>query len=103
MLTFENLDWKGRPVDPSNYDAWVKAYPNVPDLGMYARAIFLNGWGIEVSRGSQTIGGLQGLFEIRVIGTDGQFCDTSIVAAGPVGNLTKEQVTDYMSQIQSLQ
>lgn len=102
MQTFENLFWQGRPVDPSNYDAWVKSYPNVPDLGMYARTTFDNGWGIEVSRGPQTIGGAQGLFEMRVLDTDGNYCDTSIVASGPVGNLTTEQVTDYMSQIQSL-
>lgn len=102
MQTFENLDWKARPVAPENYDAWVKMYPAVPDLGMFARASFANGWGIEVARGPQTIGGPSGLFEIRVLDSNGDYCYTSIVASGPVGNLTTSQVTDYMAQVQSL-
>ena len=102
MQTFEDLDWKARPVAPEDYDAWVKMYPAVPDLGMYARTQFANGWGIQVARGPQTIGGASGLYEIRVLDSQGQYCDTTIVANGPVGNLTRPQVTDYMSQIQSL-
>lgn len=102
MFTFENLEWRARPVDPKDYDAWVKAYPKVPDLGMYARHQFENGWGVQVARGPQTIGGDAGLFELRVLDSNGEYCDTSIVASGPVGHLTPEQVTDYLSQILSL-
>jgi hypothetical protein len=77
-------------------------YPAVPDLGMYARIQFSNGYGIQVARGPQTIGGPSGLFEIRVLDSDGKYCDTSIVASGPVGSLNTIGVTDYMTQIQSL-
>lgn len=102
MQTFENLEWKGRPVPPEQYMDWLKSYPNVPDLGMYARSIFGNGWGIEVSRSPHTLGGSDGLFELRVLDSTGNYCDTTVVADGPVGFLTEAQVTDYMSQIQSL-
>lgn len=102
MQTFEDLDWRGRPVPPEEYMDWVKAYPKVPDLGMYARSMYGNGWGIEVSRGPQTLGGSQDLFEIRVLDSNGNYCDTTTVANGPVGFLTEVQVTGYMSQVQSL-
>jgi hypothetical protein len=102
MYTFEDLEWKARPVAPEDYDEWVKMYPAVPDLGMYARIQFVNGFGVQVARGTQTIGGSSGLFEIRVLDSEGNYCDTTIVASGTIGSLSTSQVTDYMSQIQSL-
>ena len=81
---------------------WIRNYPQTPDYGMFSRMMFENGWGIEVSRGPQTIGFDQGLFEIRVLDSNGDYCDTTNVASGPVGNLTTQQVTDYMAQITSL-
>lgn len=102
MKNFSDLEWKARPVAPEDYDTWVKMYPAVPDLGMYARLQFENGFGIQVARGPQTIGGTLGLFEVTVLDADGNYCDSTIVASGPIGNLNTTQVTEYMLQIQSL-
>lgn len=102
MKTFNDLEWKARPVDPKDYDTWVKAYPAVPDYGMYARAFFDNGWGIEVARGPQTMGGDQGLFEANILDSNGDYCYTTIVANGPVGSLSESDVTDLMLKIELL-
>lgn len=101
MQTFEDLQWRPRPVDPKDYDNWVKFYPNWPDLGVYAQMQFGNGYGIQVARGSQTIGGPD-LFEIRVLDSAGNYCDSTPVANGAVGNLDESGVSGYMSQVQSL-
>jgi hypothetical protein len=101
MFTFEDLQWRGRPVPPEEYHIWIKQYPKVPDLGVYALMQFSNGYGVQVARGPQTIGGPE-LFEVRVLDSEGKYCDTTSVANGAVGNLNKAGVTSYMSQIQSL-
>lgn len=90
-----------RPVAPEEYDAWVKAYPAVPDLGIYARMQFSNGYGIQVARGPQTIGGSL-FFEVRVLDSEGNYCDTTTVANGPVGYLDEAGVDGYLAQVQAL-
>jgi hypothetical protein len=101
MFTFEDLQWRARPVPPEEYHIWIKQYPKVPDFGVYALMQFSNGYGVQVARGSQTIGGPE-LFEVRVLDSEGKYCDTTSVANGAVGNLNIAAVTNYMSQIQSL-
>lgn len=77
------------------------------EMGEHAFEIFPNHHGISVIRGPYSYGGKEGLYEIAVLIMTPEMEYSEICYDTPVtndveGNLTPEEVTNYMKQIQEL-
>jgi len=77
------------------------------DMGEHAGAIFPNNYGISVIRGPYSFGGKKGLYEIAVLRMTpemkhSEICYNTPITNDVVGNLTPDDVTEYMKQIQKL-
>ena len=70
--------------------------------GIISRMIFENGYGVSVVQTPTTYGGADGLYELAVIGKDGQVTYDTPITGDTIGYLTQEDVTKLMEQIQSL-
>ena len=82
-------------------DLLFKAHPRHPN-GIHARLTFPNGYGVSVIRSPYSYGGRQGLYELAVLGADGQLTYETPVTDDVLGNLTVEEVTDAMAQVAAL-
>jgi len=70
---------------------------NTPlDNTSQVRVTFTNGWGISVIQGPYTYGGMDGLFELGVLGPDGELNSSNPVTNDVVGWLTPDAVMDKM-------
>ena len=70
--------------------------------GIISRMMFENGYGVSVVQTPTTYGGADGLYELAVIGKDGQVTYDTPITGDTIGYLTQEDVTKLMEQIQSL-
>ncbi len=104
MKTFNDLEFKIRPIDPEIYMEALRQYPTPweTDYGIWSNIMFDNGYGARIAKGPQTIGGPDGLYEVNVLDSNGFVLETSSVMTGSVGNLDELGVTDYMQRIQSI-
>ena len=79
--------------------------PHSTLFGAQARHFFDNGYGVSVICGPQSYGGAEGLYELAVLKGDAE--NSKIYYNTPItddvlGHLTEEQVTNLLSQVQSL-
>ena len=70
--------------------------------GIISRIIFDNEYGASIVQGPYSYGGVDGLYELAVIGKDGQVTYDTPITGDTIGYLTQEDVTKLMEQIQSL-
>jgi hypothetical protein len=71
-------------------------------VGKQARMDFENGYGVSVVSHTYSYGGKDGLFEVAVLGKDGNLTYDTPVTNDVIGYLTEEDVTDVMKQVQNL-
>jgi hypothetical protein len=71
-------------------------------IGMKCRMMFENGYGVSVVSHTHSYGGKDGLFEIAVLGKDGDLTYDTPVTNDVIGYLNREEVTKIMEQVQSL-
>ena len=64
--------------------------------------VFENGYGVSVVCHTHSYGGKNGLFEIAVLGKDGDLTYDTPVTNDVIGYLSQEEVTDIMKQVQEL-
>ena len=71
-------------------------------IGVKCRMVFENGYGVSVVSHTHSYGGKDGLFEIAVLGKDGDINYDTLVTSDVIGYLNSEEVTDIMEQVQEL-
>jgi hypothetical protein len=71
-------------------------------IGVKCRMMFENGYGVSVVSHTYSYGGKDGLFEVAVLGKDGDLTYDTPVTNDVVGYLTEEDVTDVLKQVQEL-
>lgn len=70
--------------------------------GVGGRIVFDNGYGASVVCHNYSYGGKQGLYELAVLDKDGDLTYDTPITDNVMGNLTPEEVTDILIQIQDL-
>ena len=76
---------------------------NHPSLtGVQTRMVFENGYGVSVVSHTYSYGGKDGLFEVAVLGKDGELTYDTPVTNDVIGYLDPIEVTDIMKQVQEL-
>ena len=70
--------------------------------GVQTRMVFENGYGVSVVSHTYSYGGKDGLFEVAVLGKDGDLTYDTPVANDVIGYLEPAEVTDIMKQVQEL-
>ena len=70
--------------------------------GVRSHTKFENGYGISVVRHSYSYGGSSGLYEIAVLGKDGDITYNTPITNDVIGYLTPKEVTEIMIKIQEL-
>ena len=70
--------------------------------GVRSHTKFDNGYGISVVRHSYSYGGSSGLYEIAVLGKDGDITYNTPITNDVIGYLTPKEVTEFMVKIQEL-
>ena len=71
-------------------------------IGVKCQMVFENGYGVSVVSHTHSYGGKDGLFEIAVLGKDGDLTYDTPVTNDVIGYLSQEEVTDIMKQVQEL-
>jgi len=71
--------------------------------GVITRIIFDNGYGASVVKHEHSYGGDKGLYELAVLGKDGQITYDTPITNDVIGYLTEDEVTDFLRQIQELE
>ena len=71
-------------------------------VGKQARMVFENGYGVSVVSHTYSYGGKDGLFEVAVLGKDGDLTYDTPVTNDVIGYLSKKAVSDVMKQVQNL-
>ena len=71
-------------------------------IGVKCRMMFENGYGVSVVCHTHSYGSKNGLFEIAVIGKDGDLTYDTPVTSDVIGYLNPEEVTKIMEQVQEL-
>ena len=85
MKTFEDLEFKPHPSG-----------------GEMAYIEFSNGYGVSVIFGSKFYSNGIDTYELAVM-KDGDLCYSSGITNDVIGYITKDEVTEYMKQIQELE
>ena len=70
--------------------------------GVIGRIEFHNGYGASIVQGPNTYGGDRGLYELAVLGKDGQITYDTPITSDVIGYLRDIDVTDVMEKIQQL-
>jgi len=80
-----------------------RSYSNPsPAGGEQAKYRFPNGYGASVIRGLYTYGGVSGLWEIAVLGPDGDLDYSTPVTNDVIGYLSDDEVQGVLDQIEAL-
>ncbi len=70
--------------------------------GIIGRIEFENGYGASVVKSPFSYGGGDDLYELGVLGNDGQLCYTTPITDDVIGYLTEADVEELMLKIQQL-
>ena len=89
MKKFEDLEFE--KIENSPYQTGVKS-----------RMVFENGYGVSVVSNTYSYGGKDGLFEVAVLGKDGDITYDTPVTDDVIGYLNPKEVTEIMENVQSL-
>ena len=71
-------------------------------VGKKARMSFDNGYGVSVVSHTYSYGGKRGLYEVAVLGSDGDLTYETPVTNDVIGYLSEKGVSDVMKQVQEL-
>jgi hypothetical protein len=71
-------------------------------IGVKCKMVFENGYGVSVVCHTHSYGSKNGLFEIAVLGKDGDLTYVTPVTNDVIGYLSREEVTKIMEQVQEL-
>ena len=71
-------------------------------VGKKARMSFDNGYGVSVVSHTYSYGGKKGLYEVAVLGSDGDLTYDTPVTNDVIGYLSEKGVSDVMKQVQEL-
>ena len=71
-------------------------------IGVKCKMVFENGYGVSVVWHKHSYGSKNGLFEIAVLGKDGDLTYDTPVTNDVIGYLSREEVTNIMEQVQEL-
>ena len=82
-------------------DLQFKTHPIHGD-GVISRITFDNGYGASVVKHEYSYGGDKGLYELAVLGKDGQITYDTPITDDVIGYLRPMDVTDVMEKIQQL-
>ena len=78
-------------------------FTKLPDsMGIQCRIEFPNGYGESIVKGPYTYGGRDGLFELAVLGSDGQIAYDTPITDDVVGYLTEDGITALLAEIELL-
>lgn len=86
MKTFADLEFNTHPMG----------------VGVRATITFDNGYGASIVKTPYTHGGNDGLYELAVLGTDGDLTYDTPITEDVIGYLSPTEVSDTMKQIQKL-
>ncbi len=89
MKKFEDLEFEKIKDSPYRF-------------GVKCKMVFENGYGVSVVCHTHSYGGKTGMFEIAVIGKDGDLTYDTPITNDVIGYLNREEVTDIMEQVQVL-
>ena len=89
MKKFEDLEFE--EINDSPYQ-----------IGVKCKMVFENGYGVSVVCHTHSYGSKNGLFEIAVLGKDGDLTYDTPVTNDVIGYLSQEEVTNIMEQVQEL-
>jgi hypothetical protein len=81
-------------------DLQFKTHPQLS--GVVSRITFDNGYGASVVKHEHSYGGDKGLYELAVLGKDGQITYDTPITNDVIGYLRDIDVTDVMEKIQQL-
>ena len=70
--------------------------------GIQARIKFDNGYGVSVVQHEWSYGNRDGLYELAVLGLDGDLCFTTPITDDVMGYLNEDDITNILKQIQEL-
>ena len=70
--------------------------------GVQCRMMFENGFGVSVVSHTYSYGGKDGLFEVAVLGKDGDISYDTPITNDVIGYLDPDGVADIMEQVQEL-
>ena len=87
MKTFKDIEFKEHP---STFG------------GIIGRIEFENGYGASVVKSPFSYGGGDDLYELAVLGNDGQICYTTPITDDVIGYLTEADVEELLVKIQQL-
>ena len=71
-------------------------------VGKKARMSFDNGYGVSVVSHTYSYGGKKGLYEVAVLGSDGDLTYETPVTNDVIGYLSEKSVSEVMKQVQEL-
>ena len=71
-------------------------------VGKKARMSFDNGYGVSVVSHTYSYGGKRGLYEVAVLGSDGDLTYDTPVTNDVIGYLSEKGVSDVMKKVQEL-
>jgi hypothetical protein len=71
-------------------------------VGKKARMSFDNGYGVSVVSHTYSYGGKKGLYEVAVLGSDGDLTYETPVTNDVIGYLSEKAVSEVMKQVQEL-
>ena len=70
--------------------------------GIRARVTFPNGFGASVIKGDNSYGGRDGLYELAVMGKDGNLTYETPITSDVEGRLTETAVSELLARIEKL-
>lgn len=68
----------------------------------FERVLFPNGYGVSIVRHGYSYGGNSGLFEVAVLGEDGEITYSTPVTGDVLGWLSVQEVLDTMKAVSEL-
>lgn len=80
-----------------------KELPNNPlNGGIQYKAKFTNGYGASIVKHQFSYGGDRGLYELAVVGPDGNLCYTTPITNDVLGHLSEQEVNETLDAIEAL-
>lgn len=78
-------------------------FDKLPDgMGIQCRIKFPNGYGASIVKGPYSYGGRDGLFELAVLGSNGEISYETPITDDVVGYLTEDGVSVLLAEIELL-